>query len=84
MDVLECECPGFSKLPHGVILGYIVYRSAKSHRRIAPINYVRITGSTFSDCNVETGKAYYYTARGLTRSGGLAGLSNEVSVKIPH
>jgi hypothetical protein len=74
-----------SKSPHGVILGYIVYRSTKSHDRNAlPINFVRITGTTFSDCNVEPGKTYYYTARAVDAIGRTSVPSNEVRVKIPR
>jgi len=74
-----------SKSPHGVILGYIVYRSAKSHDRNAlPVNYTRITGTTFSDCSVEAGKTYYYTARAVDTIGRTSLPSNEVRVQIPH
>lgn len=73
-----------SKSPQDVILGYIVYRSSKSHDRNAlPINYSRITGTTFSDCNVEAGKTYYYTTRAVDATGRISGPSNEVRVKIP-
>lgn len=74
-----------SKSPHGMILGYIVYRSTKSHdRNPMPINFARITGTSFTDCNVETGKTYYYTARAVDAIGRTSGPSNEVRVKIPH
>lgn len=74
-----------SKSPHGVILGYIVYRSLKSHDRDAlPINFARITGTSYSDRNVEPGKTYYYTTRAVDAIGRVSGPSNEVRVEIPH
>jgi hypothetical protein len=74
-----------SKSPHGVILGYIVYRSLKAHDRNAmPINFERITGTSFSDRNVEAGQSYYYTTRAADAIGRISGPSNEVRVKIPR
>jgi hypothetical protein len=74
-----------TKSLHDVIIGYIVYRSAKPHDRKAhPINYTQVTGTTFVDSHVSPGKVYYYVTRAVSARGALSAPSNEVQVKIPH
>jgi hypothetical protein len=73
-----------SALTRDAVIGYIVYRSIKSHDAGAPpINTRRLTDTTCVDTQVVPGQTYYYVTRAVSASGALSGPSNEVRVQIP-
>jgi hypothetical protein len=73
-----------SPLPRDAVIGYIVYRSAKSHDTGAPpINIRRLTDTACVDMQVAPGAVYYYVTRAVSASGAISGPSNEVRVQVP-
>ena len=71
-----------TQLPHDAVACYLVYRSSKAHDRDAkPINYTRVTGTTYIDPDVEPG-VYYYATRAVSATGARSALSDEVRVEV--
>ena len=61
---------------------YLVYRSAKPHDlNSKPINYTRVTGTTYVDPVIEPGK-YYYAVRAISASGASSDLSIELPIEV--
>jgi hypothetical protein len=70
--------------PRDAVIGYIVYRSTKSHDpKPLPINVGRLVETKCVDTHVAPGMTYYYVVRAVSASGGLSGPSNEAHASIP-
>jgi hypothetical protein len=79
----NASVPASPQMRDGVI-GYIVYRSGKSHdRKALPINTNRLIDTSCIDSQVQPDRTYYYVTRAVSASGALSGPSNEVRVQIP-
>jgi len=65
------------------VAGYNVYRASVSGGPYAQLNFSLISGTSFTDSNVQAGKSYFYVTTAVDGSADESAFSNEVSATIP-
>jgi fibronectin type 3 domain-containing protein len=65
------------------VAGYNVYRASVSGGPYTQLNSSLISGTSFTDANVQPGQSYFYVTSAVDASTDESAFSNEVSATIP-
>ena len=66
------------------VAGYNVYRFSAQGNSYVLLNAQPVTGLTYTDSNVQSGKTYYYAVTAVDANGVQSVLSNQVAAVVPN
>lgn len=66
------------------VAGYNVYRSTTSGGSYNKINSSIVTGTTYTDSTVQSGKTYYYVTTAVNTGNVESGYSNQAAAAVPN
>ncbi len=65
------------------VVGYNAYRSSQSKGPYTRLNSARITGTSYTDVNVQSGATYYYATTAVNAQGIESAYSNQAVATVP-
>ena len=65
------------------VIGYYVYRSTVSGASYTKVASSPVSGTSYSDTNVNSGKEYYYVVTAVNTNGSESAYSTQVAISVP-